>query len=506
MFVARHESRIDALERRAAAHPIWASSILLAVAWLALLWPALLNGQPLLFHDTTAYIRGAAFPAEKFIGLKTVWSQSVADAAPSAPNAPASIATAATSLDDKTVIAGRSVYYGSLLFWGFVVGGMWLPVLVQAAIVAAAVFGALRHLIPRPATSTVAALAVLGVATPLSWFSGYMMPDVFAGLGVLSASLLITHADRMTWPERGIWSALLAFSLAAHTSHLVTAIVILGLAVAGRLTGRPDWRLAGLALAIGVAGLADMAFSLAVTRATGAAPVRPPMLSARVMHSDTGRAYLQGACPSAGYAVCAYVHRPAMTANDFLWSTDPAIGVFSLADASTRRALSDEQKRVFVGALLAAPIATTRELLTRWGMLLAITDIPEFNHTAADRAYFAAKLPGAIHTTFATTPSARGTLPTAPFQRLFLLTTFGGAILSLLLVRSETRRVADLALMLLAGVVINAAICSALSGVEPRYETRMIWLLPLLAMALSWRRAARVVEGRALARLPARTS
>ncbi len=497
MLVARFDApRLDALERRAAARPLFAGLALLVTAWLALLWPAAMNGQPFLFHDTTAYIRGAAFPAEKFGGLKTVWSEAAAAPA-AAQKAPSVIAKSASSVEDKTVFAGRSIYYGSLLFWGFVVGGMWLPVLLQAAIVLAAVFCALRLLVSRPMTSTALTLVALGLATPLSWFSGYMMPDLFAGLGVLSTALLLTHIDKMQRWERVFWFVLLTFALAAHTSHLVTASALIGIAVVAKFLLRRDLRASGFALiagAIGAALMADAAFSVAVTRVTGAAPVRPPMLTARVMHSETGRAYLKTVCPAAGYAVCAFVDRPAMTANDFLWSPDPAIGVFTQADPVTRRALSEEQMRVFLSAFFADPVASTRELLTRWGMLLAVTDIPEFNHAAADRAYFAAKLPPLIHATFAATPSAQGMLPTGMFQMAFLLTMFGGTAVSILLLRGETGRINDMALILLAGVLINAAICSGLSGVEPRYQTRMIWLLPFLAMTLGWRRLAQTAS------------
>ena len=37
----------------------------------------------------------------------------------------------------------------------------------------------------------------------------------------------------------------------------------------------------------------------------------------------------------------------------------------------------------------------------------------------------------------------------------------------------------------LATVICNAAICGALSGADDRYESRVIWLLPLLAYLAS---------------------
>lgn len=489
---ARPRTRLDVLERFAAARPVVAAGLLLLVAWLSLLWPALLNRQPMLFHDTTAYIRGAAFPAEKLLGgVRTVWSTATAAPASQTPPADQPFAKSASSVEDKTVFAGRSVYYGALLFGSFVVGGLWLAALLQASIAAAAVFLALRLLVARPFVAALVALPVLGVATPLSWFSGYLMPDLFAGLGVLAAALLLGCAVRMQRWDAIFWFALLAFALAAHTSHLATAAALLATVVGVRLAVRHTVRERGVALvaaAIGIAVLADLAFGVVVARLTGASPIRPPMLTARVMQSETGRASLQAICARQHFAVCAFVDRPPMTANDFLWSPDPVLGVFSHADAATRRALSDEQMRLFALAAIEAPWDTLRELVTRCAMLLAVTDIPEFNHTAADRAYFAAKLPSPIHDTFATTPSAMGRLPVAPFQSLFLLGMIAGVIVAVLRLRHD-RDCVGVALVLGAGLLINAAICSALSGVEPRYETRMIWLVPFLGLVLAWRAA-----------------
>ena len=38
--------------------------------------------------------------------------------------------------------------------------------------------------------------------------------------------------------------------------------------------------------------------------------------------------------------------------------------------------------------------------------------------------------------------------------------------------------------MVVAALVMNAAVCGILSGPQPRYQGRVVWLLPLLAGAL----------------------
>ena len=58
-------------------------------------------------------------------------------------------------------------------------------------------------------------------------------------------------------------------------------------------------------------------------------------------------------------------------------------------------------------------------------------------------------------------------------------------------------------LLVLAALILNAAICGALSGVHPRYQSRVVWLLPLLAAGLLARPAAAVTAARGAPAPPA---
>lgn len=487
--------RLSTLSHRLAERPLWSGIALLLTAWVALLWPAVWNGQPFLLHDTTAYIRGAAFPAEKMFGLRTEWSTAEMPAVPNPASASVqakAVDTGADTGNDKIVYSGRSVYYGAMLFAGYLVGGLWGPVIVQASLVALTMFMALRLMVPKPGLATAGALVGLGALTPLPWFTDYLMPDLFAGLGLLSAALLLAMIDRMTTGLRAFWFALLAFSLAAHSSHLATIVCVLVVtAVATWLLGG-GWRPAGYAwtgAAIAIALIAEAGFNVAVTRVTGAAPMRPPFLTARVMSSTIGADYLRVVCPATVYAVCPFADRAPMVANDFLWHADPAIGVFSTVDPATRRAMSAEQMRVFIGAFVYAPATMTREMATRWWQLGRSVRLDEFNHGPAERAYFAAKLPTTLNDTLLATPSGQGQLPIGVLHLMFLITTMAGVIALVLLVpRDANTAMRDFALILIAGVLINAVVCSALSGVEPRYHARIVWLIPFSAYVMSLRR------------------
>jgi hypothetical protein len=117
-------------------------SVAFCILLLASAWVALVNGQPLFSVDTTAYIRGADFAAVYFLGPKfaTSWTQGrtlqgVEQHQPQ--NVLGKISGGELSLNspfDKAVMAGRSIYYGGLLYLGHITSKFWLAVFTQAAI------------------------------------------------------------------------------------------------------------------------------------------------------------------------------------------------------------------------------------------------------------------------------------------------------------------------------------------------------------------------------------
>jgi hypothetical protein len=53
------------------------------------------------------------------------------------------------------------------------------------------------------------------------------------------------------------------------------------------------------------------------------------------------------------------------------------------------------------------------------------------------------------------------------------------------------KRVTGFSFMVVSGVILNAIVCGALSGPWGRYQARVMWLLPMIAMLLfeHWRRS-----------------
>ena len=129
---------------------------------------------------------------------------------------------------DNDVSAGRSIYYGAVLYAGSLVGGLWVPVLFQLVCAATAVWLTLDAVFgPGERRSFPVVLGLLGLMTPLSFYIAYLMPDVFAGIAILAVANLIAFDREMRPGIRLVWFLLLAAAIVFHTSHLAIALVLL---------------------------------------------------------------------------------------------------------------------------------------------------------------------------------------------------------------------------------------------------------------------------------------
>src|SRR5262245_55943874 len=105
-----------------------------ALAAILAMWPALSNGQPFYFPDTTAYVRGADLAIAKVAGNRfgTDWAKDERRTVEIKSAVEPSDLTARTV--QRPVRAGRSLIYGALLYLGALTGQMWLAIFIQSLI------------------------------------------------------------------------------------------------------------------------------------------------------------------------------------------------------------------------------------------------------------------------------------------------------------------------------------------------------------------------------------
>lgn len=486
--------------------PRFGAGLALAAFAAALLWPAFYNGQPIFFGDTSAYIRGADAGMQAFLHRRSAWSLSGANAivpahgasaAAPVPPADRSGVTHGSSIADKSVVYGRSPYYGMLLYLGDWAGGLWLSIALQACAVVLSIVLVLRATgMVRSRLLLLTGAACLVLATTAPFFASFLEPDIFAGVAVLACAALLGGAERLSRGERWAALALLAVCVLAHESHVLIVAVLFGLGVLSRILMRPAPRAAArwigpaaLGAAVLVAATGQLAFALAVRHVVGAAPLRPPYLMARMIEDGPGYRYLRATCPRSGFAVCAYLDRLPLESNMFLW--DPSSrGVFSAVSPDVRRRLAAEQTRFVLAVLAYDPADEIDSAVRDVGAQLTMAGLDEFRYPPVLEQSFAEKIPQVYLRRMVHTAAYRGTMPIGPFSIVTLTVFVASAVVALAALvwpawrRLLPPRLAAVTAWIVAGVLVNAVVCGVLSGPHNRYAARVAWVVPLAALLI----------------------
>lgn len=451
-------------------------------AALLFCWMAVWNGQPFLHPDSPSYVAGAETAVTTLFGdrFATEWT---------APSTGAPTGAAA----DGEVGGGRSIFYALLAWAGAVTGDFWLTIAVQG-LAAAILLEAVLRALGRPGLGLYGAVAaVLAFATPLPFFTGFVMPDVWAGVAIGAWAALFALAGRMTRGDVLRLGALTVFAALAHNS---VVLIVLALTLAGGLLafirgarGPNPWTglLVGF-LAVSTAVAGTLVFSTAVERTTGAAPVMPPFLTARAIADGPGLRYVREQCDDAEFEVCRYADKLPLAVDAFLWS--PSQGVYSTATPESRREMSAEQTRFALAAASAYPAQQAAATARNIAAQLVRMDLEDFEYLLPFMADMTPRVAEPHRSRFTAVRAIDAGLPLALLERLYaasvVLSLLAAAVLLARRPAGEAWPAAALFFALVAlGVLVNAGACGALSALHGRYQGRVLWLLPFATMALA---------------------
>jgi hypothetical protein len=497
---------------------------LIAMVTILLVTPALWNGQALLYPDSMEYfsvgknairqlLRSSGVLAWQPVSTESpghaaapVGDNSV-DGTARSPGAPSG-ETGANTAPSSTVTGSRSVYYGLLAYAGHG-SGLWLTIGIPALAIAWIMQLLWIHLWRRPWWGLPALSIGLVAFSPLGVNTSGVLPDVFAPLAIATAAILAAYWPRLTVWRRGVLVGVFQFALMTHPSHIALAALLWPLLAWMAYRRRWSYRrplLGGLALCLLLAWAGDWGFQKAVTALTGRAVVRLPHLTAHLIDMGPGTRYLQTHCPQASFAACIYVQNYPTYWEDFLFSQDASKGAFGLADPSVQQRMSEEQAMLAWRTALYEPGALLVGLAGDVLRQVATFRVTDWSVSPIWETRFRDGLPPDLAKVFARTRSSQFTRTQSRYaaylNEWFTWVAYATTLAALGFMarrRWELSRSATVSApaaedpnwtfagLLLAGVLFNAIVCGILASPFGRFQARVIWLVPLAALAIAHR-------------------
>lgn len=438
---------------------------------VVLCWPMWVFSGYFVFADTASYFRGGgAIWRTLFDLIPSTGTQVAADPAGTAPNS-ASGGLKVDAGGQSTV--GRSFTYSALAYSAYSVVGFWFLPMMQAFTALIFVFALIdAAILTRPAV-LITGFAMVAAVSTLPWYSVYLMPDIFAALVILYAGLLLGRYDDLTGRQKVFFTLLAALCVTFHYGY---PPLMAGLAAFVLL-----WRLIERRLSLGFvaaavvpllfAPLLNITASSAVLGNASAAPQRLPILLARSLEDGPAYWYLKESCPEAGLALCEiFGDELPSNVGAFLWSDD---GIAALT-ADQMDQIRAEEFKVLVNAFRAYPVAQTRSLLGNAAKQAVMIGTGNISAATDFGQRFRPQL------------QERGE-PAREALRIFdPIVVWGTWLLSapLLLLAATgqlSRQHTKVLAVVIVGLLLNAGIFGGLSAPVERYQSRVIWLLPLLS-------------------------
>jgi hypothetical protein len=389
------------------------------------------------------------------------------------------------------LVPSRSVVYGLFLTagWRF---DFWPVVVAQALATLWVLWLLLRTHDLEPSPLAFAGLIVaLSALTTLPWIVAILLTDIFAGLAVLGLYLLLFQSHRLCGRERAGLGVLVAFATATHSATLAVVLAVLVAGAAASFIRRdivPGRSLARASAAVVLSVVLVFAANYLLARRLAWTPGGYGIAFGRLLQDGLVKRYLDRHCPQAQFKLCPYRDELPATADGFLWgqSVFDRLGRFAGLGAEMESIVLGSIAEEPVANLQAALTATARQLVTVAGGEGVLTDIwhtygmiETFTPSVAPAMRAARQQHGEID--FAAMNAVQVPIALASLALLPFIVLIGWR-------RDAYAGLGRLAATVILAVVVNAAVCSILSGPHPRYGARLIWLASLTVMLVPIRR------------------
>lgn len=386
----------------------------------------------------------------------------------------------------------RSFFYNLFIFPSSWLQSLWPVVFLQSLIVAHLLYLVLRVVFR--VTSHIAYLVLIVLMcllTNLPWFTGFIMPDIFTGVMILSLYLLFFCRGNLGLWERRYLFLLTILSATVHLTHVPLAVGMIVVTWFFKVTIKNNSRLPTPHL-LSASVAIFLAFILIIAnnyRTHGVFTISHggyAFLLARLVADGPAIKYLEESCPQRKYKLCAYLDQLPTEPVEFLWSAESPFRKVGGVDGYRREGTEIVKQTLFHYPFLIIKNSLINTLLqlpmiNNWYGICSYIHFPY--PTEKIRNYYS----GDFHA-YANSRQSLNLLSLHYFNRLHRMVICLSLLISVIMFvlfffKLKQKYPAYLFIIIVCAYVISSFITASFNEPHNRYGSRIIWLLPFFSIA-----------------------
>ncbi len=432
------------------------SLLTVCLATFFLSWAAILNGFPLVFSDSGTYLD--------------------------------------TALSFSSLPLDRPIFYSFFLLPMHGTLSLWPIVFFQNLIFLYVLYLTLRTMIGTVHRIYFLLVTLaLAIFSSLPWHSGQIMADYFTAIVVLLCFLLGMCHDKLSRTETSLCCLGLTGMITLHLTHLPLVIgLTLALVLVNLLPfNRHLLTMKMLAMLIGSIFTAVCLLASVHLLHRGEltlAPMSHAFLMGRFIADGPIKKYLNEHCDEKHYALCDYQDELPTTMDAYIWKSAGQPDSLLSRTGGTHKTRA-ESRELILASLRTYPLWHLQNALTAFQRQLVSFDTGNGLHSYLGdwsiyrtiQKHFPDMAPS-----YETSLQSTGKLPISIIRPLHRGATYVGLVVAciwaIVAIYRRDGRWLGLFLLVLTSLVLNAAVCGVLSGVHDRFQSRLIWLVPFIAL------------------------
>lgn len=430
--------------------------ILISIAILALMHPAIINGFPLVYSDSGTYIASAK---------------------------------------SGTIPVDRPMVYSIFLNLTSLDVSLWITLIFQSVILVYLMYLLLNNVfgISYSLQWTTGMLIILSFSTGVSNYTSQLMPDIFAGWMILSLSILLFGKGIRITTKIWLW-VIFVVSVTSHFSVLLSATLLILLLISynlfrEKLNTKTNYLLLILTV---VSWLTIPVINKYYGGKFAVSRCKNVSLMARLVETGIVGEYLNEYCAAENYSLCQF--RDSLPSFGYMFAWEPASPLYQgeCLDKSWDNCWIEKDKEYgelirdivlspkYVAKLISVSLRDTYRQLIDFKIGVLVPMKEQSAPYSTIEIYYPQHLEAYRHADqfgrilyFTTIGQIQKWLVIISFMGLWVILIFFRRLF-------PYKKLLYFAGVVIAGVTVNAAVCSSFSTVVDRYQARVVWLLPLL--------------------------